>query len=75
MIIQTILTMLSHTYHLILSVPETEDDTTSLETGQGLVEYALILILVAVTVVALLVILGPAMGNIYSNILSAIRNN
>ena len=75
MIIQTILTMLSHTYHLILSVPETEDDTTSLETGQGLVEYALILILVAVTVVALLVIMGPAMGNIYSNILSAIRGS
>ena len=72
--IHTILTVLSHTYHLILSAITTEEHNAS-ETGQGLIEYALILILVAVTVVALLVIMGPAMGNIYSNILSAIRNN
>ena len=39
------------------------------EEGQGLVEYALILVLVAVVVIVVLIILGPAIGNIFSNIL------
>jgi pilus assembly protein Flp/PilA len=38
------------------------------EQGQGLVEYGLILILVAVIVVIILVLLGPAVGNLFSNI-------
>ena len=38
------------------------------ETGQGLVEYALILVLVAVVVIIILIVLGPAVGNIFSNI-------
>ena len=37
--------------------------------GQGLVEYALILVLVAVVVIVILVLLGPAIGNLYSNIM------
>ncbi len=36
--------------------------------GQGLVEYALILVLVAVVVIVILSLLGPAIGNIFSNI-------
>jgi pilus assembly protein Flp/PilA len=36
--------------------------------GQGLVEYALILVLVAIVVIAILVILGPQIGNIFSRI-------
>jgi pilus assembly protein Flp/PilA len=40
------------------------------EQGQGLVEYALILVLVAVVVIVILAILGPAIGNIFSNIVS-----
>jgi pilus assembly protein Flp/PilA len=36
--------------------------------GQGLVEYALILALVAVVVIAILIVLGPAIGSIFSNI-------
>ena len=36
------------------------------EEGQGLVEYALILFLVAVVVIAILVLLGPQIGNIFS---------
>lgn len=32
------------------------------EKGQGLVEYALILVLVAVVVIAVLLILGPVLG-------------
>lgn len=39
------------------------------EEGQGLVEYALILVLVAVVVIVVLTLLGPALGNIFSNIL------
>jgi pilus assembly protein Flp/PilA len=40
------------------------------EVGQGLVEYALILILVAVVVVVIAAVLGPGIGNIYSNLVS-----
>jgi pilus assembly protein Flp/PilA len=38
------------------------------EKGQGLVEYALILVLVAVVVIAILAILGPQIGNIFSQV-------
>lgn len=38
------------------------------EAGQGLVEYALILVLVAIVVIAILALLGPAIGNVFSNI-------
>ena len=38
------------------------------EEGQGLVEYALILVLVAVVVIAILTILGPQVGNVFSKI-------
>ena len=42
------------------------------EAGQGLVEYALILVLVVLVVVAILIYLGPAVGNMFSNINSAL---
>ena len=42
------------------------------EEGQGLVEYALILVLVAVVVIAILTLLGPAIGNVFSSIVSQI---
>jgi len=42
------------------------------EEGQGLVEYALILVLAAIVVIVILALLGPAIGNIFSNIVSAI---
>ena len=41
------------------------------EEGQGLVEYALILVLVAIVVIAILAILGPQIGNIFSRITNA----
>ena len=40
--------------------------------GQGLVEYALILVLVALIVIVILVFLGPAIGNVFSNVVSSI---
>ena len=42
------------------------------EKGQGLVEYALILVLVAVVVIIILALLGPAIGNVFSQIVSQI---
>ena len=42
------------------------------EKGQGLVEYALILVLVAIDVIAILLLLGPAIGNVFSRIINAI---
>ncbi len=36
--------------------------------GQGLVEYALILVLVAVVVIAILMILGPQISSVFSTI-------
>ena len=42
------------------------------EKGQGLVEYALILFLVAIVVIVILAIMGPAIGNIFSSIVNAL---
>lgn len=42
------------------------------EEGQGLVEYALILVLVAVVVIAILTILGPQIGSVFSRITAAL---
>ncbi len=38
------------------------------EEGQGLVEYALILVLVAIVVIAILALLGPQIANIFSKV-------
>lgn len=38
--------------------------------GQGLLEYSLILVLVAIVVILVLTILGPAIGNMFSNVVS-----
>ena len=37
--------------------------------GQGILEYALILMLVVIVVIILVYLLGPAVGNMYSNVL------
>jgi len=38
------------------------------EEGQGLVEYALILMLVALVVLVILTVLGPQVGNMFSKV-------
>ena len=48
-------------------------ETPEQEDGQGLVEYALILVLVAVVVIVILALLGPAIGNIFSNIVNVLN--
>ena len=42
------------------------------ERGQGLVEYALILVLVAIVVIAALMVLGPIIGNVFTEINSSL---
>jgi len=42
------------------------------EKGQGLVEYALILVLVAIVVIVALLVLGPVIGNTFSLINSSL---
>ena len=42
------------------------------EKGQGLVEYALILVLVAIVVIVILALLGPAIGNVFSSIMASL---
>jgi pilus assembly protein Flp/PilA len=44
------------------------------EDGQGLVEYALILVLVAIVVIIVLSILGPQIGNVFSQINQTLAN-
>lgn len=44
------------------------------EEGQGLVEYALILVLVAIIVIAILMVLGPQIGNVFSRITSGLAS-
>ena len=41
--------------------------------GQGLVEYALILVLVSVVVIVILALLGPSVGNVFSTIVENIQ--
>jgi pilus assembly protein Flp/PilA len=42
------------------------------EKGQGLVEYALIIVLVSIVVIAALMVLGPRIGNVFNTISSTL---
>ena len=44
----------------------------SKEKGQGLVEYAIILAFVALVVISVVRLLGPRIGNTFSNIASSL---
>lgn len=41
------------------------------EKGQGLFEYAMIILLVAILVLVLVAMIGPAVGDMYSNVVGA----
>ena len=43
-------------------------ETKGTDKGQGLVEYALVLVLIAVVVAAVMAIIGPTIGEIFSTI-------
>ncbi|MEJ2411697.1 MAG: pilus assembly protein [Anaerolineales bacterium] len=42
------------------------------DTGQGLVEYSLILLLVAIALIVVLTVYGKDLANVYSNIIDNI---
>ncbi len=44
------------------------------EGGQGLVEYAMILVFVAVVIIIILTVFGATVGNLYSTINNALPN-
>jgi len=44
------------------------------EEGQGLVEYALILVLIAIVVIGILSVLGGQVSTVFSNIDSGLKN-
>jgi pilus assembly protein Flp/PilA len=46
----------------------TVESAVSSRRGQGLVEYSLILVLIAIVVIVALMILGPVVGNTFSTI-------
>jgi pilus assembly protein Flp/PilA len=60
--------MLIHKVLDWLHEPPSHDEPS--EEGQGLVEYALILVMVAVVVLVIASVLGPGIGNIYSNLVA-----
>ena len=45
------------------------------EGGQGLVEYSIILALLALAVIAVLVVIGPGVGNIFSETSNAFNKD
>jgi len=42
------------------------------EQGQGLVEYAFILVLIAMIVISVLLLLGPVIGNVFTKLNSSL---
>ena len=50
--------------HIMLFAPK--------QKGQGLVEYALILVLVAIVVIAVLTLLGPIISNVFKTVNNAL---
>jgi Flp pilus assembly pilin Flp len=49
-------------------------DRKKRDEGQGLMEYAFILVLVAVVVLAVLLILGPRIGNVFTKVNSSLTS-
>jgi pilus assembly protein Flp/PilA len=44
------------------------------ERGQGMVEYAFLFLLIALVVIAVLLIMGPTIGNVFSNMNSRLAS-
>jgi len=58
--------------HLAVFIRRLRDLANPDQRGQGMVEYALILVLIAVVVIAILMILGNQVQNVFCNISGAI---
>jgi pilus assembly protein Flp/PilA len=61
---------LSEALHATIIWLRAQATRQSLERGQGLVEYGLLFVLVVIIVIVLVSILGPWVGNIYSNVIN-----
>jgi pilus assembly protein Flp/PilA len=59
----------AHTRAIILLFDKEASMFRTQKKGQGLVEYALILVLVAIVIIIILSVLGPAIGNVFSQII------
>lgn len=44
------------------------------ENGQGMVEYALIFVLVVLVVIVVVYIMGPSIGDMYSQVITELSN-
>jgi pilus assembly protein Flp/PilA len=51
------------------------DGKTNSERGQGLIEYALILVLVAVVVIGILMLLGPTIRTAYASVITGLGSS
>jgi pilus assembly protein Flp/PilA len=58
--------------HIVALIRHVVDRQPRSERGQSMVEYALILVLIAVVVIAVLIILGNQVANVFCNISGAI---
>jgi pilus assembly protein Flp/PilA len=56
---------------LLVRKAELEEKTEG-EKGQGMVEYALILVLIAIVVIVILTVVGHQVSNVFSNISSGL---
>lgn len=54
--------------HLVELIRRQVERLIRCERGQGMVEYALILVLIAVVVIAVLIVLGNQVQNVFCNI-------
>ena len=57
--------------HIAELIRRVVDGLIRSERGQGMVEYALILVLIAVVVIVLLIVLGNQVQNVFCNISGA----
>jgi pilus assembly protein Flp/PilA len=62
--------MLSNLYLRLRELMVRKDD----EEGQGMVEYALILVLIAVVVIVILTVVGHQVSNVFSNVSGGLGN-
>ena len=62
--------MLSNLYLRLRELMVRKDD----EEGQGMVEYALILVLIAAVVIVILAVVGKQVSNVFSNVSGGLNN-
>jgi Flp pilus assembly pilin Flp len=72
MAFQALYIWLRHTLYTV-KLSTLDHDEPGLEHGQGLVEYALLLIMVGVIVTGMLIVIGPTLANFFQNVVEQFR--